>query len=486
MKFWSLTLVFLSTIAFAHVGSPDVYYQGDAGPYHLLITVRPPAMVPGVAEVDVRSTSGSVSKINIVPVYLTGLESGSPPSPDSMKPVTGDPPSFTGKVWLMASGSWEIRINVDGTQGTAQLAVPVPSFARRTLPMQRGLGVLLFGLMLFLSVGMISIAGAAAREGVVDPGVPVSARQVRYGRIAIALAVAAVLGCLALGNWWWNAEAAELVHKMLYQPPTLNSSLQAGNSLVLQIKDNDWHQLRKKSWSMRLIPDHGHIMHVFLLRVPALDRFYHLHPVQSHENAFTAELPNIEAGHYEIFADIVRESGFPETMVGDLDLPEIAGKELTGDDSKATASRLGDLRALAERTASLPDGARMIWENADTPPTLVGRLNFFRFRVVDDHGNPVSDLQTYMGMAGHAVFVRSDRQVFAHVHPAGSIPMAALDIALKDAGIQPGTQHQHGATLPSEVSFPYGFPQPGDYRIFVQIKRAGKVETGVFDTHVAN
>jgi hypothetical protein len=106
--------------------------------------------------------------------------------------------------------------------------------------------------------------------------------------------------------------------------------------------------------------------------------------------------------------------------------------------------------------------------------------------VVDDHGNPVVDLQPYMGMAGHAVFVRSDLQVFVHVHPAGSIPMAALDIAQKDAGIEPGTQHRHGASLPSEVSFPYGFPQPGDYRIFVQIKRAGKVETGVFDTHVAN
>ena len=38
--------------------------------------------------------------------------------------------------------------------------------------------------------------------------------------------------------------------------------------------------------------------------------------------------------------------------------------------------------------------------------------------------------------------------------------------------------------LPPEVRFPYGFPGPGDYRIFVQIKRAGRVETGVFDAHV--
>ena len=98
----------------------------------------------------------------------------------------------------MASGSWEIRMDVEGTQGKARLAVPVPSFARRTLPMQRTLGALLLGLMLFLSLGMVSIAGAAVREGVLDPGVPASARQVRYGHIAMAIAVCVVLGSLAL------------------------------------------------------------------------------------------------------------------------------------------------------------------------------------------------------------------------------------------------------------------------------------------------
>ena len=31
------------------------------------------------------------------------------------------------------------------------------------------------------------------------------------------------------------------------------------------------------------------------------------------------------------------------------------------------------------------------------------------------------------------------------------------------------------------VSFPYGVPTPGRYRVFVQMKRAGKVETGSFE-----
>ena len=87
-----------------------------------------------------------------------------------------------------------------------------------------------------------------------------------------------------------------------------------------------------------------------------------------------------------------------------------------------------------------------------------------------------------MGMAGHAEFVRSDLSVFAHIHPAGSVPMASLMIALKDSGLP--MEHGSMHVLPADVSFPYGFPQPGSYRIFIQVKRAGNVETGVFDARV--
>jgi hypothetical protein len=87
-------------------------------------------------------------------------------------------------------------------------------------------------------------------------------------------------------------------------------------------------------------------------------------------------------------------------------------------------------------------------------------------------------------MAGHAEFVRSDFSVFAHIHPAGSVPMASLMVAQKDFGLP--MDHGSTNTLTDEVSFPYGFPQPGNYRLFVQVKRHGQVETGVFDAHVGS
>jgi hypothetical protein len=91
----------------------------------------------------------------------------------------------------------------------------------------------------------------------------------------------------------------------------------------------------------------------------------------------------------------------------------------------------------------------------------------------------------YMGMPGHAAFVSPDRSVFAHVHPSGSVPMAALDLA-RPADPHTGHMTTMHSGLPAEVSFPYGFPKPGPYRIYVQMNHAGQIVTGIFDAKVEN
>jgi hypothetical protein len=481
MRIRALVLVIAASTAFGHVGSPNVYFEGNAGAYRLLLTVDPPAMVPGVAQVQVRVTSGTVSSITIAPVYVNGKDQGLPPAPDLMQPVPGDPQSFTGRVWLMESGAWEVRAEVSGAQGVGKLSVPVPAFARRTLPMQKALGTLLFALMLVLSLGAVSIAGAAAREGVLSPGAVPSPRQRHLGRIAMIVTGVLVVTILALGNWWWNAEAADLKQTMLYNAPPLRVSLEGTERLRLHMDEDFWHKIRKDRWSMGLIPDHGHIMHVFLLRIPAIDRFYHLHPERADDGSFVVKLPSLPAGTYKIFADIVRETGFPETMVSEIKLPEVTGEPFSGDDSGTDAAPF--ISGQPTLVSPLPGGDRMVWER-NVAELKTGQLSWYRFRVEDAQGKPVDDLEPYMGMAGHAEFVRSDLSVFAHIHPAGSVPMASLMIAQKDFGLP----MEHGSlhALPAEVSFPYGFPQPGDYRLFVQVKRHGQIETGVFDAHVGS
>jgi len=160
----------------------------------------------------------------------------------------------------------------------------------------------------------------------------------------------------------------------------------------------------------------------------------------------------------------------------------VKGEPFSGDDSGVTASAFEPWTAPAS-VAQLSDGGRMVWEQ-DRDALKAGQVSWFRFRVEDAGYQPVKDIEPYMGMAGHAEFVRSDLSVFAHVHPAGSVPMASLMIVQQDFGVP--MDHGSMQSLPAEVSFPYGFPQPGEYRLFVQVKRHGQVETGVFDAHVGN
>jgi hypothetical protein len=240
-----------------------------------------------------------------------------------------------------------------------------------------------------------------------------------------------------------------------------------------------------------LIQDHNHLMHLFLISTPGMERMWHLHPNRAGE-AFVEDLPNMPAGQYEVFADIVDKRGFPWTLVGQVDLPQINGAALASDDSTWTGAALAADEKDSE-IAQLAGGGRIVWEKGSAPIAANTAL-VFRFKVEDKDGNPANDMEPYMGMAGHAEFVSSDMSVFAHIHPAGSVSMAALEMASSsgapgaaaiDASVSSGmAMPMTGGKLEPEVNFPYGFPKAGEYRIFVQIKRAGQIETGVFDARV--
>jgi len=163
--------IFLAALSVsAHVGSSDVFFEGDAGPYHIYVTVRVPQVIPGIAEIQVRSASNDVERIEIVPMRLSGPGSNFPPTPDVAERSKLDSQFFTGSLWLMESGALKVRVSAEGSKGKGELAVPVPAFAQRTLPMERSLGGLLGFLMVFLAVGLVFIAGAATREGNLEPG----------------------------------------------------------------------------------------------------------------------------------------------------------------------------------------------------------------------------------------------------------------------------------------------------------------------------
>ncbi len=122
----------------AHVGSPDVFLDGQAGPYRVLVTIRPPYAIPGVADVEVLTTSDDVREMRIVPLPLTGPGAQFAPVPDVAPRSPDDARLFTGHLWMMTAGAWQVRVAVSGDRGPGQLAVPVPTLPNSTLAMGRG------------------------------------------------------------------------------------------------------------------------------------------------------------------------------------------------------------------------------------------------------------------------------------------------------------------------------------------------------------
>jgi hypothetical protein len=450
----------------AHVGSPNVFLDGMAGPYRLLVTIRPPYAIPGVAEVEILTTSEDVNEVRIVPLPLTGPGAQFAPVPDVAERSAADPRLFTGSLWMMEAGAWQVRVAVNGGRGAGGIAVPVPTLPNATLEMSPALGGLLLGLMILLCAGMVAIVATMAREAGLEPGEAPDAARRRRGRIAGALAAVVVAGAVFLGSIWWGAEASTYA-RYVYKPLEAQATVQTDGRLRIELKDPGWIRTRRLD---DFIEDHGHLMHLFVVP-PALDRLLHLHPVQASTGTFVQELPALAAGRYELFADVVHATGIPETTTAQIETAGIAGSTLSGDDSE-WPSEAPPLRPGAGQ-------GRIVWEQQGQR-MAAGRLTTFTFRVEDEEGRPARDLELYMGMPGHAVFIKRDRRVFAHIHPGGSVSAATLTMA----SAQTPEHGTHNGALPPAVSFPYGFPEEGDYRIFVQVKRGGRVQTAAFDVAV--
>ncbi len=486
-----------ASVAWAHVGSPDVYAEGQAGPYKLFIVIRPPLVIPGVADIEARAETDGVGGIMITPIPLTGAAAAHPPVPDAMQRPSTDSAFFTGHLWIMATGSWQIRFAVSGSQGSGVLSIPVPATAIGTRKMTPGLGTLLAALGVLLVLGMIGIIGAAAREADLPPGKAVARINRRHGYVAMTVALAVLATGVVLGNVWWRSDAADY-SGYVYKPLQMEPSLLQGNVLDLKLRDPGWLKQRKLD---DFIPDHDHLMHLYMIRWPDMDVVAHLHPHPATTGEFQLSLPSMPAGTYHLYADVVHESGFPETIVGSIALPAISSAPPAGDDAIGRAlpthPNMGSDETPDAASASrfrLPDGYTMVWMKPDRIEPK--RPIDFQFELLDPEGKAPQDMALYMGMLGHAAFVKTDGSTFAHIHPTGTVSMAAFMMAnphgmkndaVGHAGMEmPGMagMGRDESTIPNVVGFPYGFPSEGTYRIFVQMKHGATIETGVFDATV--
>jgi len=517
-----LLLLWLALPVAAHIGSPNVIFEGRAGPHPVRVVVRPPEVVPGLAEISVRALGPGVQRVAVLPVHWRAGKVGSPP-PDVAQPVRGETNLHTATLWLMTPGAYSVHVQVEGGGGSGEVMVPVNNFATVRKQMAPAFGAVLVVAGVFLFLTAVKLVGAAWGESVLPPGEEI-ARPVRV-RSALAMTASALLftGMVVGGKTWWDAVDRDYRNNRLYRPLPLDATVRVTNGLPVLRLEVDTRDGGQRHWTP-LVPDHGKLMHLFLIRDEAPDTFAHLHPIQRAGRVFEAVLPPLPPGRYSVIADVTHESGFAQTLTTTAELPEpsenfanvprragasdpfcgVPVRRAPGDDS-ATAFdpddswHFGDpLPASGPDSCRLPGGYVMQWERSGALQTK--REAQLRFKVLNPDGT-LAQLEPYIGMNGHAAVRRADGGVFAHLHPVGTISMAAQETFLRreerkekrdsvaKAGgakeVSPAAPVPAHATGPTDsLSFPYEFPSAGSYRLWVQVKCEGRVLTGVFDAHV--
>src|ERR1051325_2570323 len=160
---------FLPVSAGAHVGSPDIFYDGLVGGYPARITIRMPNVVPGRAEISARVQSSEPVEVSFLPLYSLTPITNAPP-PDIGRLVTGETNLYSGELWLMSFGAYSVEVRIKGKEGEASTQIPITSVAFRQLPLPFLLGKILLVLASILVIGGIGIAAAAGREAILLPG----------------------------------------------------------------------------------------------------------------------------------------------------------------------------------------------------------------------------------------------------------------------------------------------------------------------------
>jgi hypothetical protein len=492
------TIVGIALVTSAHIGSRDTFFQGKAGPYELNVRVFPPDAVPGIAWAYVRTADADIDSIEVRPVYWKAGEKGAPPA-EKADTVAGQQGLYAQKMWLMSRGSYTIAIDVYGKRGPGRVSVPVMALATTRLGLSFPFALMLgaFGIILFF--GLVSIVRAAASDSLVDPAVVPNNLDRRRGSLGAVIAAPILLVLIVGGASWWRGEDASY-GQTIYKPLAADATVVStglGHTLRLAIRDTSGQDLLRTP----LMPDHGKLMHLFMVKTQSMSSFAHLHPARDRSGVFVTAIPALPEGRYHVFGDFVLETGASYTVTTDVEVPAPVMDVISDPDDSWIYAAFGVPAAKGARSELAPDLA-LQWETADT--LVAGRDVVLDFTVRGPRNRIVS-VEPYLGMAAHAVVIREDASVFVHLHPMGSMSMATMQaFELRNRGdtAPDGRLMLSHDSMPSmkkprvagprarepefdgHFSFPFAFPNAGRYRLWVQVKKGGRVYTADYEVTV--
>lgn len=181
--------------------------------------------------------------------------------------------------------------------------------------------------------------------------------------------------------------------------------------------------------------EHERELHLIAVRRD-LDGFQHVHPTRATDGTWSTEL-GLTPGDWRLFADFKPSDGDALTLGADLPV----------------AGRYQPVASAGESRTSAVDGYQVTIDGE----LVAGTDSRLRLTVTKD-GEPVTDLEPYLGAYGHLVALREGDLAYLHVHPDGS--------------------PDDGTTTPGpEVAFIAEVPSAGAYRLFLDFQHDGVVRT---------
>ncbi|MCF6378561.1 hypothetical protein L2K70_13195 [Nocardioides KLBMP 9356] len=181
--------------------------------------------------------------------------------------------------------------------------------------------------------------------------------------------------------------------------------------------------------------EHEKELHLIVVRRD-FDGFQHVHPTRGTDGTWVSDVA-LTPGSWRVFADFVPAGGEGITLGADL----------------AVAGEVGAGAPAPDEAVAEVDGYTVSVSGELEP----GRASDLTVEVTRD-GEPVTDLEPYLGAYGHLVALREGDLAYLHVHP-------------EEAGPGP------------EVPFVAEVPSAGGYRLFFDFQHDGEVHTAAFAVH---
>jgi hypothetical protein len=197
---------------------------------------------------------------------------------------------------------------------------------------------------------------------------------------------------------------------------------------------------------------HDKPYHLFVISQD-MNYFQHIHPEESEDGTWSIDVTLPKPGYYQVLSDFMPSGGSSQFLARPLITAGYTGSDLVAESAHlkpdtSPTQTVDDLTATVDFSPS---------------PFVAGSYGHITYKLTNAKtGEPVRDLQTYLGAFGHMLIMSEDMVDYVHSHPVDS---PSPDMNLEELRGGP------------DVMFEGLMPKPGRYRAWTQFRYHDRILT---------